>query len=141
MAGAAGWHLQLRIALQRQLPPAGQRGRGHPGCRWGRIGQVQRRKILGHFHQVGIAQVGDQPRHQVVLAFAGLEVAQLVVQIACRLARNPRVVAVRPGAALLAVAGKTDLDPLRQGVLESRFGWLRRKGRAQRHQQDQQEHA
>ena len=134
VAGAAGWHLQSRVALQRQLPPARQRGCRHPAGRRGRIRQVQRRKILGHFHQIGIAQVGGKPRHQVVLAFAGLEVAQLVVQIACRLARNPRVVAVRPGAALLAVAGKTNLDPLRQRVLESRFGWLRCKGGAQHDQ-------
>ena len=94
------------VALQDQLPAFCQTlgGDGVVG-RGGRVRQLQLGKVQRHFAQIGVGQGVDQTGHQVVVAATLCEIAQLVVQVTGGFARQARVVAVGPGAALLTVAG------------------------------------
>ena len=78
--------------------------------------------MLRHLHQVGIGQRGNQLRHQRVVALAFTKVDQLVVQITRRLARQPRVIAIRCSAPLWAVAGRASQRALRHVVFEAGGG-------------------
>ena len=118
MALHAGRYLQGWVALAYQLLPARQQGLvgGLRGGRW--IGDVQRCKVIGQGTQIGIVQGRQQALHQRVVAPPLLQVEQLVVQIACGLAGQARVVAVGARAALRAMAAGAGQAALGHGVLK-----------------------
>ncbi|MDT4849037.1 hypothetical protein FQZ97_831460 [compost metagenome] len=122
MAGGACRHLPRCITAQRELLATLQHGGGRAGGEGGRVGQVQRCEVVRDLPQVGVAQRIDHARHQRVLALAGLEMLELVVQVARRFAGDAGVVAVGARAALLAVATGAGLHPLGQGVFKTGGG-------------------
>ena len=89
VAGGAGRQLARGVALQRQplaLLPAGPRRRRAGAA--ARVGQVERREVLGDLAQVGVAQRVDQVDHRPVAAPAVAEVQQLVVEVTARACRR-----------------------------------------------------
>lgn len=122
MAGGAGRRLSLHVAAACQLLAALQRARIGGGRSRGRVGQIQRLEVARDVHQVGVVERLEQPRHQAVMAAPVAKVQQLVVQVARRLAGDARVIAVGPGAALLAVAGGAGQHALGHAVFHPRFG-------------------
>ena len=97
------------------------------------------REVLRNFPQVGVGQWVHHLGHQAVVAAAVAEVEQLVVEVACGLAGDARVVAIGCGAALGAMAGGAGLHALGQCVFKCRgLGGLCAGGApAQGGQQDQ----
>ena len=81
-----------------------------------RVGQVQRREVVGDLVQVLVRHLLDEVRHRRIGAPAAAEVVQLVVQVARRLARDAREEALLRRAPFLAVAGAAGLHALGQGV-------------------------
>jgi hypothetical protein len=115
-----GRHAARRIALARQhLAAAQQRGRGSDGRRR-RVGQLKRRKMPSDLQQVSVAERVHHARHQAVVAPPVAEVEQLVIEVARRLAGQAGVVAVGPGAALVAMAGGAGQHALGHAVFEAR---------------------
>jgi hypothetical protein len=76
-------------------------------------------EMLGHPHQVGVRQVGQQVVHGDVLAAAVAEGHHLVVQVAGRLAGQAREVDVLDAAPLRAVAAGAGLHPCFHGVRDA----------------------
>lgn len=72
--------------------------------------------MAGDLPQVVIVQVFEQARHQRVVAASFAKPDQLVVQIAGRLARDARQIALVAGTAFLAVAGGAGTHAFGQGV-------------------------
>ena len=131
--GARGY-VQLGIAVHDQGFAARQHRGGQRGGLGRGVGQIQLRKILGHLPQVTVGQRFHQARHQAVVTPTLAKVEQLVVQVAGGLAGQPRVVAVGPGAALCAVAGRAGQGALGHGVFKSG-----RRGQGKRQAADPQE--
>jgi len=118
----AGRHAARRIALAREHRAAvQQRGRCARRGR-SRVGQLQCGEVAGDVHQIGIAERIDHAGHEAVMAAPVAKVQQLVVEVARRLAGQARVVAIGPGAALLAMAGGAGQQALGHAVFESGGG-------------------
>ena len=77
---------------------------------------IQVGKMRRDFAQVVVAEVVEQGRHARVVATPFLKMAQLVVKIAFRFARNTREKTGVGGPPLLAVAQGAGHDPLRHGI-------------------------
>ena len=94
-------------------------------CRLGRrgrrrIGQLERGEVVGDLAQVGVVEQRQQSAHQLVVATLVAKVAQLIEQIAGRLAGDARVVAVARGSAFATVAARAGEHALGDRVLERR---------------------
>ena len=99
-------------ALAQRRRPAGAGGGGY--------GRSSAGEVLGDLAQVGVVEEREQVVHQLVVAPAVAEIAQLVEQVAGRLAGDARVVAVGRGSAFLAVAAGAGEHALGDRVLEPR---------------------
>ena len=126
VAVGAGRQAPRGIALQSQRASAlqhlGRRALGRRRRR--RVGHLQGREVAGDLEQIGVAEHVHHVCHQPVVAPSVAEVQQLVVQIAGGLAGQPRVVAVGPGAALVAMAGGAGQRALGDAVFK-RGGGIR----------------
>ena len=116
----AGGDLSVGVTCQHQLLAFCQQRGILPGRCGGGVGHVKVGKILRYLHQVSIAQRRNQLRHQPIVPPPFTKVQQLVVQVAGRLARQARVVAIRCRAALRAMAAGTGQRALGHGVFKRR---------------------
>ena len=134
--GNSGWSLRFlggdvygRLVTLRRgenvLGAAGEVDISVPGA------DVQPRHLVLNVGDVAVSaeRVGDaaveingRPTTQRVFALAGLEVFELVVEVARGFAGDARVVAVGAGTPLLAVAVDAGLHALGQGVFKSGEG-------------------
>jgi hypothetical protein len=116
MARRAGRQIAATVPLAHQLRAARQ-DLGRDGRRLRRrVGWMQCRKIGGDFLQVGVRLMRDHVDHERILAPPLPKIAQLIVEIAGRLAGDARIVAIAGRAAILAVAGGAGKDPLGQSI-------------------------
>ena len=104
MAGHAGRHIGLAVAVERQLAAARQLRRANLQRLRRRIRGVQAGEMLRHRLQIVVRQVAHHVDHHRIGAPALAEIDQLVVEIAGWLAGDARIVAVAGGASLVAVA-------------------------------------
>ena len=97
-------------------------------CERRRVRQVERGEVVGDLLQIGVVEELEQAVHELVVASLVAKIAQLVEQVAGRLAGDSRVVAVGSGTPLLAMAAGAGDDALGDRVLERRGGARRLEG-------------
>ena len=133
MALGAGRKAPRGIALRDQLLAFGQAfGRNGVARRGLGVGQLQARKIPGHFTQIVIRQRIDQAGHQIVMTTTLSKITQLVMQVARRFTGQAGVVAIGPCTTLLSMTSGTGpgafrhvvckTSPCRRGGAGSRVG-------------------
>lgn len=116
MAGSTGGQAPLRVALQHQLLATREVG-GRQLRRHGRrIGQLKACEMHGDLAQIVVRHEFDQPVHGRIAAAPLLEILELAVKIARRLARNARKVAAGCGPSLGTMAGRAGQHPGRHGA-------------------------